>query len=190
MARSGVVQARLAGLTAAFAHYVNRHDELTPVTSRQATARRATVAALRTAGGVEAALADREFVTSLYRTLRAWGLGKACVADEADGCVLRRPAGGPPRDHRVGVVPHRRRRPAQQDRDRVWHVVDGLGVVDNKAKVVAGSKTLHHLLLDLVVPMDREWTGTFFGFAPAPRGAPLPPRLESHRSYRTQDRAG
>ena len=30
--------------------------------------------------------------------------------------------------------------------------------------IVAGTKTLHHLLPDLVVPMDRAWTGTFFQF--------------------------
>lgn len=38
----------------------------------------------------------------------------------------------------------------------------GLSVVENKAKVVAGTKTLHHLLPDLVPPMDRAWTGEFF----------------------------
>jgi hypothetical protein len=37
-------------------------------------------------------------------------------------------------------------------------------VVENQAKVVAGTKTLHHLLPDLVVPMDRAWTGRFFQF--------------------------
>jgi hypothetical protein len=30
---------------------------------------------------------------------------------------------------------------------------------------VAGTKTLHHLLPDLVPPMDRAWTGTFFGWS-------------------------
>jgi hypothetical protein len=37
-----------------------------------------------------------------------------------------------------------------------------VGVVDNRAKLVAGTKTLHDLLPDLVVPMDRVWTGMFF----------------------------
>jgi hypothetical protein len=34
--------------------------------------------------------------------------------------------------------------------------------VENKARIVAGTKTLHHLLPELVVPMDRAWTGLFF----------------------------
>jgi hypothetical protein len=47
--------------------------------------------------------------------------------------------------------------------DRIWTVMDSMGVVVNTAKLVAGTKTLHHLLPDLVVPMDRGWTGRFFG---------------------------
>jgi hypothetical protein len=39
-------------------------------------------------------------------------------------------------------------------------------VVENKAKLVAGTKTLHHLLPDLVMPMDRAWTGKFFQLHP------------------------
>jgi hypothetical protein len=37
-------------------------------------------------------------------------------------------------------------------------------IVDNRARIVAGTKTLHHLLPDLVPPMDRAWTGAFFGW--------------------------
>lgn len=50
--------------------------------------------------------------------------------------------------------------------DRIWALIRDLGVVENQAKIVAGTKTLHHLLPDLVPPMDREWTGRFFGYQP------------------------
>lgn len=46
-------------------------------------------------------------------------------------------------------------------------LVRDLGIVDNKSLIVAGTKTLHHLLPDLVPPMDRRWTGAFFGWWPA-----------------------
>jgi len=36
--------------------------------------------------------------------------------------------------------------------------------VDNKAPLVAGSKALHHLFPDLVVPIDRAYTRRFFGW--------------------------
>ena len=48
---------------------------------------------------------------------------------------------------------------------RVDRLVSVLNVVDNKARIFAGTKTLHHLLPDLVPPMDRAWTGAFFGWS-------------------------
>lgn len=47
----------------------------------------------------------------------------------------------------------------------VDRLITDLAVVDNKARIVAGTKTLHHLLPDLVPPMDRAWTGAFFGWS-------------------------
>jgi hypothetical protein len=47
---------------------------------------------------------------------------------------------------------------------RLGQLVKTLAVADNKATVVAGTKALHHLLPDLVVPMDRRFTQTFFGW--------------------------
>ena len=49
--------------------------------------------------------------------------------------------------------------------DAVYRLIAALEVVTNKARIVAGIKTLHHLLPDLVPPMDRQWTGLFFGWS-------------------------
>jgi len=35
-------------------------------------------------------------------------------------------------------------------------------IVENDAKLVSATKALHHILPDLVVPMDRKFTRTFF----------------------------
>jgi hypothetical protein len=43
-----------------------------------------------------------------------------------------------------------------------WSTIEALNVVDNDAQLVAGTKTLHHLLPDLVPPMDREYAQRFF----------------------------
>jgi hypothetical protein len=45
---------------------------------------------------------------------------------------------------------------------QVWHLIDTLGIVDNKTRIVPGTKALHHLLPELVVPMDRAYTQRFF----------------------------
>lgn len=44
-------------------------------------------------------------------------------------------------------------------------VMQQVGVVSNQSIIVAGTKT-PHLLPDLVPPMDRQWTGAFFGWWP------------------------
>jgi hypothetical protein len=47
---------------------------------------------------------------------------------------------------------------------RVWLLIKSLRLVDNKAALVASTKALHHLLPELVVPMDRAYTRPFFGW--------------------------
>lgn len=41
-------------------------------------------------------------------------------------------------------------------------VAEEFTIVDNKSRLVSGTKTLHHLLPDLFPPMDGKWTGRFF----------------------------
>lgn len=48
----------------------------------------------------------------------------------------------------------------------LWRLIDGLEIVDNQAKLVSSSKALHHLLPDLVPPIDRMYTQEFFLFHP------------------------
>ena len=45
---------------------------------------------------------------------------------------------------------------------RIWQVIENLGIVRNLSLIVPGTKALHHVLPDLVPPMDRAWTGAFF----------------------------
>jgi hypothetical protein len=52
---------------------------------------------------------------------------------------------------------------------RIWLIVGDLDIVRYKSepvkrKVVSGTKALHHLLPNLVFPMDNEYTATFFGW--------------------------
>ncbi len=46
----------------------------------------------------------------------------------------------------------------------LWRVIETLKIVANATPLVAGSKTLHHLLPELVPPMDRAYTQQFFGW--------------------------
>ncbi len=44
----------------------------------------------------------------------------------------------------------------------VWNIIDRLKVGVGKTKIIAGSKALHHLLPDLVPPIDHQYTLMFF----------------------------
>jgi len=111
------------------------------------------------------AIRDDQFLRSLYKTLRAWGIGvrssrllpyaefsKALglMADEIaslDGIRID--------DDQLDVASVSK---------NLWHLISSLEIVDNDAKLVACSKALHHIMPELVVPIDREYTRNFFGW--------------------------
>jgi hypothetical protein len=45
---------------------------------------------------------------------------------------------------------------------QIWSVLSRLSIGIGETKIVAGSKALHHLLPELVPPIDREYTIRFF----------------------------
>ena len=44
---------------------------------------------------------------------------------------------------------------------QLWHLINQLNIADCKRKLVSGTKTLHVLLPDLVVPVDGRYTAAF-----------------------------
>src|SRR5216683_1564707 len=161
MTRKDVIENRLSTLTADFGRYVKAYDRLVPFTGEQLTAHRATIALRHEAGNVRMAIEDGRFVSSLRRTLLAWGVGRRAshLVPEGDFTTALRAA--LPQLEELESLTIGTDLPSDIA-DQLWHAIDSLGVVTNQAKLVAGTKTLHHLLPDLVVPMDRAWTGTFF----------------------------
>lgn len=166
MARRDVVAARVRDLVDGFDHYLAVYDAQPAFRPSQLASHRQTIQLRRLAGSAAAAAADPQFVASLYSTLRGWGLGiraSVLVPEPAFAAALLAaiPALSELDDLRiddhdlpVGAV------------DQIWRLISGLKVTANQAKIVAGTKTLHHLLPDLVPPIDREWTGLFFGYQP------------------------
>ena len=117
------------------------------------------------AGSVDAALADDQFLRSLYSTLEAWGIGTrasrlvpfarfmselrrwSVAFIELDGLLI-----DAPHLDAVGVG------------EKLWGLVERVEIVENQARIVALSKTIHHLVPDLLPPIDRMYTQEFFGF--------------------------
>ena len=106
---------------------------------------------------------NQEFLRSLQKTLRAWKVARAgscsfqvferqirqaaetlnplnglrieCLTDDELNCVT----------------------------NRLWRCIANLRITRKDAKLVSGTKAIHHLIPDLLPPMDRTYTGYAFG---------------------------
>ncbi len=152
-------------LAGRFAAWLDAFDRLCPFTPEQRDAHVETIRHRRALGSAEAALADDEFLQRLHRTLQRWGIG-------ARGSKFHSP------DRFAAALRARAEEIAaldslaidQPDLDAgsvaatLARLVQSLEIVDNRTRLVPGSKALHHLLPDLVVPFDREYTQHVFGW--------------------------
>jgi hypothetical protein len=164
VARQDEVKARVAQLIAGFEEYVQAYDDNPPFSSEQLRVHRGTVALRQQVGSVRSAVESATFTESLYLTLRKWRIGQRqskLVPLDDFRAALR--AGLPRMEHLERLAINGTGLPADLT-ERIWQLVYSLGVVENNAKIVAGTKTLHHLLPELVPPMDRDYTRAFFGF--------------------------
>jgi hypothetical protein len=159
---------RVTEVTVRFDELVGLYDQEVPFRrSGQYEFHRRTIDRRRALGSASAAIEDAVFVASLYGTLQKWGIGRrasrlvpledfgkrlqfcgSALAD-LDGLSIEDDALD------VGGVTA-----------QIETLINRLGIVENKSLIVAGTKTLHHILPDLVPPMDRRWTGEFFGWLP------------------------
>jgi len=161
--RKALRHRRLTELIAEFQRHLDVYTERTPFTrSGQLESHRETVERRRAHVTVGAALEDDAFLDSLYRTLRAWGIGVRAsrLADrEAFGHELR--SWTVQLANLDGVTLAFAN---ATHLEAVWRLINGIDIVDNEARLVALTKTLHHLLPDLVMPIDRAYTGVFFAW--------------------------
>lgn len=160
------LQARLDGLVAEFDHCVDHYDGLYPFTRvGQYERHRETIERRRAVGSVELAVEDDRFTELLHSTLQAWGIGRrASRLAPLDEFRRRLHDRAPDLKELEGTILEDPSLDVSEVTKVLYGLIDELGVVDNRARIVAGTKTLHHLLPDLVPPMDRAWTGAFFSW--------------------------
>lgn len=157
------IQRRIAQLVEDFPHYLGVFEKENPFSREgQFATHRHTIDLRYRAGSVEEALSDRDFIHSLWITLQKWGIGSRgsrLVSLEYFTRALRAAS-----DRIVRLEDLRIDQPlSRTDIVSIWDMVQRLGIVENKAKLVPGTKALHHILPDLVVPIDRMYTQSFFG---------------------------
>jgi hypothetical protein len=163
-----LIDRRFADLASDFAHYLEAYDQRGPFSQGQLHPHLQTIHRRRELGSAEAAAHDPGFGGLLYQTLRAWRLGvrssklvplplfiEQLERNAANIAALDGVSIDDPVLLTTAVV------------EQIGQLIASLGIVENKAKLVAGTKALHHLLPDLVPPMDRAWTGRFLGMRAA-----------------------
>jgi hypothetical protein len=106
---------------------------------------------------------DPDFVKALHDTLKAWGLGVRRsnllnLTEFGPALALAATKLGPLEQLRIDAVDL----DVEATIEALWKAIESLGIVRNDALLVSGTKTLHHLLPELVPPMDRAYTQTFF----------------------------
>ena len=140
MARKDVIEQRLSQLTGDFARYVQEYDRRLPFTSEQLAAHRQCISLRQQAGSVRAAIADERFIAALRHTLYAWGIGRRAsrLVPEAE-FVAALQAALPRLEELEPLLIDSADLPADVS-DRLWLLISSLGVVENQAKLVAGTK--------------------------------------------------
>src|SRR5205085_12227659 len=102
---------------------------------------------------------------SLYKTLQAWGIGirasKLKSFEEFVSALQAKSSEIVALEDRAIDDPEMN---VNETGQQLWGLINTLDIVANEARIVAGSKALHHLLPDLMVPIDRAYTQKFFGW--------------------------
>jgi hypothetical protein len=121
----------------------------------------------RTHTNVTDLLADERFLEYVYAVLPSWGMHRmgsqrAKVGDFGELVASLRAAAPVLEElwplHITRLAPGS----VQAVSQKVWQVIAGIRASTSGTQLVAGSKTLHHILPDLLPPIDRQYTFRFF----------------------------
>ena len=114
-----------------------------------------------------ATLSDKNFFESLYATLTAWGMhrmgpGNTKLVDLEDMRISFIRQSNKIAEIESFILSELERNVIVDITSRLWEIILQLKVGIGGTKIVANSKALHHLLPNLIPPIDREYTLRFF----------------------------
>lgn len=125
------------------------------------------IARRRSHSTVSELLADDRFFEYVYAVLPSWGMhrmGKqAAKVGDFNAMVDSFRSCGPVIEQLWDLhISHLAEAAVEDIAERLWSVLGALRVSTSATRIVAGSKALHHVLPDLVPPIDRQYTFQFF----------------------------
>ncbi len=150
-----------------FEAYLAEFNGAPPFTDVQVSYHIVTLDLREKLGGVANSVDSDAYLHSLYSTLEAWGMNwgrdgdKGPKMQEYDtfAASVRKYKGGISALEGVGL--------AQIDADvtrKLWRIIGGMQLSQRQSQTVTGAKALHHLLPQLLPPVDREYTQPFFHY--------------------------
>ena len=121
----------------------------------------------RSSASMDQLLGDVRFFEYVYAVLPSWGMHRMGRQDAKVGGFQEMMGGfARHRDELHALADVRITSVNADQRDdlarRVWSIIADVEVSTSQTNIVAGSKALHHLLPDLVPPIDRQYTFRFF----------------------------
>ncbi|MFP4642490.1 MAG: hypothetical protein ACLFPU_10010 [Dehalococcoidia bacterium] len=167
---------RIAELCQNFARYLGHFDAEERFAGPSLYFHRRTIERRKELNSALLAIKDERFREYLYATLAAWGLVRMGGVKMHDFARFTQTL------HRCatniealeGVQIDTLSAPEVASvAEQICNVIGKLDITDATAKIVPGTKALHHLLPELVPPIDREHIGRFFGWQPG--------RMQDHR---------
>lgn len=114
-----------------------------------------------------AAVLGEDFIISLYATLTAWGMhrmgpGNTRLVDFPAFAESLSGVSNQVRDLESLSLWDVPRRELEDVSDRLWALISRLRLGIGETRIVVGSKAMHHVLPNLVPPIDRQYTLRFF----------------------------
>ncbi len=165
-----IQQVRLGDLSASFQEYLDIFKHRGPFSESQLGAHLKALKRRATFSSAAEAVVDPEFADDVRDVLAEWGVGTrgaALIPPTAFRIEMEKVA------PRLGALETLQVDDNGLDAHRtaltIWDVMSSMCLVTKKGqpvknKLVGGSKALHHVLPNLVFPIDREYTQTFFGW--------------------------
>lgn len=140
-----------------FERCLTEFERRNPFSDRQFRLHEKTIALRANHDSARRALADDDFLKSLHDTLAAW-LGRAASLRETHDFETAIRA----RSNVIAALDkHTIDSTNSETLEMLWLLIRRLEITDNETKLVASTKALHHLLPQLVVPINRTYTAPF-----------------------------
>ncbi len=167
MTQNTVLQKRTSSLIASFPACLDEFSQLRMFTGPSIYFHQKTILLLKKYENAQAAIKTTDFLESLYATLTSWGMhrmGKT-NAKLVEFEVMRNSLQELlPQIERIQYKNLLTLEPKElpEIAEQIWEIINNLRIGIGRTKIVVGSKTLHHILPNLVPPIDREYTLQFF----------------------------